>query len=178
MQVIYRFLCLLSSEKLVWEWKSCPVELKKSSQRVEKIVLTIFYVGFYEWIFLWLGCFLMLKYSYNILIYNVIYSKRHFEILIFQIIQVRGWIFFNLKASFWQYVRKGSSFFKSKKDHKVEILSELYGLQFLMCDYFFSFSIIISATFLPLISIPPKIGPIRGVPETAEAAIPQTYSPG
>ena len=39
-------------------------------------------------------------------------------------------------------------------------------------------SIIISATFLPDMSIPPKIGPIRGVPETADAAIPQTYSPG
>ena len=42
-------------------------------------------------------------------------------------------------------------------------------------DYWFlSFSMIISATFLPLISIPPKIGPMRGVPDTAEAAIPQT----
>lgn len=40
--------------------------------------------------------------------------------------------------------------------------------------YFFSLAMISSATFLPDISIPPKIGPIRGVPETAEAAIPQT----
>ena len=40
--------------------------------------------------------------------------------------------------------------------------------------YFFNFSIIKSATFLPESIIPPKIGPMRGVPATAEDAIPQT----
>lgn len=35
-------------------------------------------------------------------------------------------------------------------------------------------AMISSATFFPLISMPPKMGPMRGVPETAEAAIPQT----
>ena len=44
--------------------------------------------------------------------------------------------------------------------------------------YFLSLAMISSATFLPDINMPPKIGPIRGVPETAEAAIPQTYRPG
>lgn len=31
-----------------------------------------------------------------------------------------------------------------------------------------------SATFLPDSNIPPKIGPMRGVPDTAEAAMPHT----
>ena len=42
-------------------------------------------------------------------------------------------------------------------------------------DCYFEIALIMrSATFLPERSIPPKIGPIRGVPLTAEAAIPQT----
>ena len=40
--------------------------------------------------------------------------------------------------------------------------------------YFFSLSIIKSATFLPDSNIPPNIGPILGVPATAEEAMPQT----
>ena len=42
-------------------------------------------------------------------------------------------------------------------------------------DCYFEIAVIIrSATFLPERSMPPKIGPMRGVPLTAEAAIPQT----
>lgn len=44
----------------------------------------------------------------------------------------------------------------------------------LMAKDYLSLAIIMSATFLPLISMPPKMGPMRGVPETAEEAIPQT----
>lgn len=40
--------------------------------------------------------------------------------------------------------------------------------------HFFRASIIRSATFFPDNSIPPKIGPILGVPLTADAAIPHT----
>ena len=40
--------------------------------------------------------------------------------------------------------------------------------------YFLRRVMISSATFLPERSMPPKMGPIRGVPETAEAAMPQT----
>ena len=40
--------------------------------------------------------------------------------------------------------------------------------------HFFRRAIISSATFLPDMSIPPNIGPMRGVPETAEAAMPHT----
>lgn len=39
----------------------------------------------------------------------------------------------------------------------------------------YNFFKIISATFLPDKNIPPKIGPIRGAPNTAFAAIPVTY---
>lgn len=39
---------------------------------------------------------------------------------------------------------------------------------------FFRRAMIWSATFLPDRSIPPNIGPMRGVPDTAEAAMPQT----
>ena len=38
----------------------------------------------------------------------------------------------------------------------------------------FSFAMMRSATFLPLNSMPPKMGPMRGVPDTALAAMPQT----
>ena len=44
--------------------------------------------------------------------------------------------------------------------------------------YPFRREMISSATFFPDINIPPKMGPIRGVPDTAEAAIPHTYNPG
>ena len=44
----------------------------------------------------------------------------------------------------------------------------------IILGYFLSRAMISSATFLPERSIPPKMGPMRGVPETAEAAIPQT----
>lgn len=40
--------------------------------------------------------------------------------------------------------------------------------------HFFRRAMIWSATFLPDRSIPPNIGPMRGVPDTAEAAMPQT----
>lgn len=39
---------------------------------------------------------------------------------------------------------------------------------------YFSLSMMRLATFFPDISIPPKMGPILGVPLTAEAAMPQT----
>lgn len=39
---------------------------------------------------------------------------------------------------------------------------------------YFSLSMMRLATFLPDISMPPKMGPILGVPLTAEAAMPQT----
>jgi len=42
----------------------------------------------------------------------------------------------------------------------------------------FSSAMIRSATFLPDSSIPPKIGPIRGVPPTALDAMPHTHNPG
>ena len=48
----------------------------------------------------------------------------------------------------------------------------------IMAKGYLSLAIIMSATFLPLISMPPKMGPMRGVPETAEEAIPQTKRPG
>lgn len=41
-------------------------------------------------------------------------------------------------------------------------------------NYFFNLAMIASATFLPESNIPPKIGPMRGVPATAEEAIPHT----
>ena len=41
-----------------------------------------------------------------------------------------------------------------------------------------SFSYTISATRLPLNSIAPKVGPIRGSPKAVETAIPATASPG
>lgn len=44
----------------------------------------------------------------------------------------------------------------------------------LLGTYAFSLAMMRSATFLPLSSMPPKIGPMRGVPDTALAAIPQT----
>ncbi len=44
--------------------------------------------------------------------------------------------------------------------------------------YFCSLAMMSLATFLPDMSMPPKMGPMRGVPETADAAIPQTYRPG
>ena len=39
---------------------------------------------------------------------------------------------------------------------------------------YFSLSMMRFATFFPDISMPPKMGPILGVPLTAEAAMPQT----
>ena len=44
--------------------------------------------------------------------------------------------------------------------------------------YLSSLAQISSAAFLPLISIPPKIGPMRKLPLTPLAAIPETNSPG
>ena len=40
--------------------------------------------------------------------------------------------------------------------------------------YFFNFSMIRSATFLPESIMPPKMGPMRGVPATADEAMPHT----
>ena len=51
--------------------------------------------------------------------------------------------------------------------------------QFSILNFQFpSFSQINSAAFLPLISMPPKIGPIRKLPLTPLAAIPETNNPG
>lgn len=57
--------------------------------------------------------------------------------------------------------------------------SSLNNSQFSIFNFQFpSFSQINSAAFLPLISMPPKIGPIRKLPLTPLAAIPETNNPG
>ena len=48
------------------------------------------------------------------------------------------------------------------------------GCRMKMDGYFLSFSMIWSATRFPDISMPPKMGPMRGVPATADDAMPQT----
>lgn len=62
----------------------------------------------------------------------------------------------------------------TKKGSRIVVrLPQVLVTVWMMADYL-SLAIIMSATFLPLISMPPKMGPMRGVPETADEAIPQT----
>ena len=91
-------------------------------------------------------------------------SRKNGKHCPFSFFDVKGWIIMIFMIAFGITIRA---------------LHLLPNSQFSILNFQFpSFSQINSAAFLPLISMPPKIGPIRKLPLTPLAAIPETNNPG